>query len=209
MYNGGAGTPEETRRVLRWADLVVAPSQEAADVWPYTARARVRGETLATLRADHSFVLFRTVQDTAGAPYYLFEKIPFYGFNDLGGLSALEGPYPQWKLGLVRWGLGPETALGIEVERAGRYRLSLDGRPAQRRLDVSFLLDDRILARHAFEDPNTFERVEVPIELPAGKHTLKIAYRQWVRASDGRPLAVLFNSIQMAPDPEEAPKAAR
>jgi hypothetical protein len=204
-HSGGLGTPEETKGSLGWADLVIAPSPEAADVWPYTPRARVRLETLAALRADPSFSLFHTVRDGQGAPYYMFERIgAFHGFREAQGLYALEGPYPQWHLGLVRWGLGPETTLKVEAEETGRYRLSLDGRGAVPDLEVTLLLDGQRIAGHTFKDPSVFESVEMPLDLHAGEHSLRIVYSQWMAAPDGRKLAVLFNSLRVLPLSEQA-----
>ncbi len=48
-----------------------------------------------------------------------FEPGPFFGWFDSAGLHHLEGPYPHWDLPLVRWGIGPRTAL----------RFRSDGRP--------------------------------------------------------------------------------
>jgi len=201
----GAGTPQETKDYVEWAELVVAPSPEAADVWPYTARARVRGETLSALRAADSMALFRTVRDSAGAAYYLYERTgPFFGFHDARGLDAIEGPYPQLKLGQVRWGLGPSTALQVDVAEPGRYRLTLEAAPAIPRQEARFLVDGQEITRHTFPTPYESEEVHARLELAtAGPHMIEIVYGDWARGgADPRPLALLFKRLQFRPAAE-------
>jgi hypothetical protein len=196
---GGSGRPDEVRRIIDWADLVIAPAPGATEVAPNTPAARRRAETLAAVRAHPSLLLFRTVEGDGGA-YYLFERIgPFHGFHDPRGLLDVEGPYPQWGLGLVRWGLGPETTLGVEAERPARFQLSLEGRPASPGLEVKLFLDGETIARHVFQDPRRFEKLEVPVDVPAGKHSLKIVYSDWTRRPGEPSRALLFSGLRFLP----------
>jgi hypothetical protein len=193
------GQPEGIKTLIDWADLIIAPSPGAAEVWPYTPGARLSGESLAAVRANASFSLFRTVKVDGGA-YYLFEKtLPFQGFADASGLLDVEGPYPQWGLGLVRWGVGPETTLDVEMEQGGHFNLAIEGRGALPRLEAVLFLDDAVITRHTFQDPSRFEQVEVAVDLPAGKHVIKIAYSRWTQTPGEPPRAMLFKTIRLVP----------
>jgi len=208
MRFAGAGTPQETKDYVAWADLVVAPSPEAADVWPHTARARVRGETLSALRAADSMVLFRTVRDSAGAAYYLYERTgPFFGFHDARRLNAIEGPYPQLKLGQVRWGLGPSTVLQVDAGEPGPYQVVVEAAPAIPRQEARFLEDGQETTRHTFPTSYQFEEFHARFDLAsAGLHTIEIVYGDWARGgADPRPLALLFKRLQVRPAAEGPP----
>jgi hypothetical protein len=126
----------------------------------------------------------------------------FEGFADVAGLSDEQGPYPQWYLPVIRWGLAPRTVVAFTAPEAGVWRLEFDYQcpyPDQRfqvYLD-NLLLDSVAITRVSRPRSLIFESA-----VAAGRHEVRLEYAHgFPRNEDPRPLAVLFRAIRFAPKP--------
>ena len=164
-------------------------------------------KTAAYLLGVVGFCIFGLVviryQDTNGEELY---ARGFDGTRALEGLAPPEGPYPQWDLPQVRWGLGPVTLLEVNVPPPGGARLVLDARAEFGGQTMRFSVGGRRLSEVKFFASGAFERFEISLDLQPGVHEIKISHSHWREPSetDSRPLAVLFRTILLLPPHEGA-----
>jgi hypothetical protein len=122
----------------------------------------------------------------------------FIGWNNTQGLGALEGPYPQWDLPQVRWGLGPATMLRFASDGEAAT-LILEARQRGRfGQTIVVQLNGQEVGRHEFGEAFAFEEVRIPLALRRGINELLIEYNEWA-AAGGRPIAVLYRRLQILP----------
>jgi hypothetical protein len=149
---------------------------------------------------DASFRLIEEMPSFTGkgvARLYL-RTPPFMLGGDEVGFWHTEGPYPQWNLERVRWGLGP----------ASRFRVPNDGGPATLMLEGQTPFSGQVVTMRidgADAQRYTFQRVGVPeeirIDLPLTTKSyweVELIYSQWApgSAADPRNVAVLWRRIQ-------------
>jgi hypothetical protein len=100
-------------REMNKADFVVAAeegnSESFAQLVPL---AGTEDETLAALRQNPLMVEHARFPTGNAKSMFLFAREGSFGIEALSGLGRVEGPYPQWKLGRLRWAVGP-SAVGI------------------------------------------------------------------------------------------------
>jgi hypothetical protein len=122
---------------------------------------------------------------------------PFIGWRNSEGLDRLEGPYPQWDLPQVRWGLGPATTLVFHGD-GKPATLILEGRRNDRR-DQSLVvrLNGEEIARHEF-GKFEFRELRVPLAPKRGSNELVLEYGAW-NTETPRATAVLFRRLQILP----------
>lgn len=116
----------------------------------------------------------------------------------LSGFAAVEGPYPAWGMGQVRWGLGPASHLRIpRLESGARVVLkALSYLPNQ---TLKIAVNGKKAGEHTFAATGTFETLTIPIETSSSAGELELSYGSWEPGSvqDPRRRAVLFRCIQL------------
>ena len=92
------------------AAYVIASEQGNSEAYgDFIPSGNMQDETLAVVRADPDLVEVAAVPTLTPKRYFLFKRVgPFFGWTGTEGLGPMEGPYPAWKLGEVRWALGHE-----------------------------------------------------------------------------------------------------
>lgn len=152
---------------------------------------------MAALRAMPEFEQAARVPVPGTEKHVLLFKrrSPFMGWEVVSGLDAQEGPYPQWKLPVVRWGIGERT----------RLKVRSDGRPLRLVAVAKSEFDGQRLAIRSagqtlVEAPvgRAWGRVAARLELPPGEHEVELAYA--VHQPEGRRLAVLYRTLVVAPE---------
>ncbi|HLX61436.1 MAG TPA: hypothetical protein VKX17_09160 [Planctomycetota bacterium] len=112
------------------------------------------------------------------------------------GLHTIEGPYPQWGLPKVRWGIGTETQLRITDERGGAMKLLIRGRGRYDGQSISVEIDGAAIAKCALPDAREFADFALPLQLAPGPHFLTLRYARHENNPD-KPCAVLFSSLRV------------
>ncbi|HEX4055033.1 MAG TPA: glycosyltransferase family 39 protein [Tepidisphaeraceae bacterium] len=125
----------------------------------------------------------------------------FNGWSPIDGISSAMGPYPQWNLPRVRWGIYPATHLRVQTLQAGQYRLVLN----MRRNDdikqtITIDLNGRTLTTHRFTDAFKFEPFSLNLTLNTGVNEIGFRYASGDTDSSLR-RAVLFSTLQVIPVP--------
>ncbi|MBK8916115.1 MAG: polysaccharide pyruvyl transferase family protein [Phycisphaerales bacterium] len=122
---------------------------------------------------------------------------PFLRCTSEEGITPAEGPYPQFDLPVVRWGLGPQSVLRF-ASSGGAAVLCIEARrnddPHQA---IELSLNGRLVARHQFGPEAVFHELRLPVRTVAGENELRMEYQSWGSKDDPRELAVLFRRIQI------------
>ena len=192
--------------LLRAADFVIASEQGNSEAFGgFVLSGNIQDQTLAMVRADPNFEQIAKIPTGNEKCYFVFRRNVFHGWRAVSGLSDPEGPYPQWNLGKVRWGLGPRTVLTAEEASAGVYELIIEAKPAMTGEEMIVRLDGIEVSRHTFADDRQFDRLELPEKLSAGRHQLEFDYSTWQKSN--RPMAVLFRVLELARKPDSSTSA--
>ena len=121
------------------------------------------------------------------------------GWDEDAGLGQEEGPYPEWQLPIVRWGLGPCTVLCFGSKGrpltfnavCGLHHLSWQG--------MRIILNGDQIHRECFDDPGKFHDIRVSLHPRPGRNRLVLEYKAWDQTHPNRPLALLFKRLQVVP----------
>lgn len=178
------------------ADYAVASEPGSTLVADFLPGNRLEGPILEVLQHRHDYKqVARFEFRKKGKSFFVFQRVgPFSGYEILGGLGAPEGPYPQWNLPDVRWGLKePATVLRLTSLSGGAGTLHISGRTPIAGQTIVLRLNADEVARFHFTNVDEFEDFSLPITIGPGRHTITLAY---TKAEEG-PVkrAVLFREI--------------
>jgi len=183
---------------LERADFAVASEPGSGEVPAWLPSSKVEGQTLALIQSNPDFVQIASLPTLTGKRYYIFERLPkFSGWTALTGMGEVEGPYPQWNLPKVRWGLGPATLLAVDAAQAGRMRLVMSCYAHVPNQAISVRLDGRRIALHALPVAGKAYRFETLLDLSRGPHKIELVYKDSVRDPSSRLLAALFTELRL------------
>jgi hypothetical protein len=186
-------------RSLESADFAVASDSGNGEVPDWLPSTRVQGQTLALIRSSPDFVQIASFPTPSGKPYYVFERRPkFSGWKALSGMGEVEGPYPQWNLPKVRWGLGPASLLAVDGAQGGRMRLIISCYTHIPNQKVTVRFDGKRIAVHVLPVVGKVYRFETRLDVSRGPHSIELVYKDWVRDPPNRPRATLFAELQLA-----------
>jgi hypothetical protein len=201
-------TLDDIRRQFDAADYVVAAEPGNDEVEASFPSTKLLGESLALVRSNPAFELLRAFPAPGGTQYFVFRRAGgFGGLREADGLWVEEGPYPQWGLPVVRWGLGPRTRLTVEAPRQGRYRLTAKAQSQLPRQQMVVRVDGVEVGRFDFTETGRFYDLQFPLDLGPGRHEIELAYSDWSK-NPVRPEAVLYQGLRVVPDGTGAPDAA-
>ena len=122
----------------------------------------------------------------------------FYGWKREIGLAAVEGPYPQWNLPHIRWGLSPETVLyfqgdGLPIDLVIEARRN--SRPGQR---LQINLNGKDYPSLPFGESLEFQRLITTMPTMPGENQLILKCDE--SGAWGPPnSSVLFKTLQIRP----------
>ena len=120
----------------------------------------------------------------------------FSGWMQASGLGDVEGPYPDWGLPVVRWGLGQQTRLVFQGT-GSRMQLLADGRPGVPAQVLVVLVNGREIARHAYSRQGGFETLALDFDTKPGPNEIVLRYGAAETAGE-RALAVLFKTLRIS-----------
>lgn len=147
-------------------------------------------------------------------PYWIFTPLPpekdlvepfpadlvsvadrFREWTSIEGLDPPEGPYPQWDLPQVRWGVGKRTTLVFEADGRERELVMTCRRNENPMQTMVVRMNGRELLRHTFGGQD-FQTIRVPLGAPFGPTTIVLEYlREHDPAKNPRGLSVLFKAL--------------
>lgn len=185
------------RQELDRADFCIASEAGVEGVIDWLPSTKIQDQTLELVRSRGDFRQIAIVPTINGKRYFVFEKPgPFSGWDRIEGLAREEGPYPQWNLPVVRWGLGTATTAHFTAGPKGAV-LHIVARADVPGQAMIVQLDGRVLIQHQFAKPGQFDTLNIPLEAQAGAHTVVLSYTKHDNNPD-RPMAVLYQKLQVS-----------
>ena len=123
----------------------------------------------------------------------------FGGWDRETGLRPEEGPYSQWDLPMVRWGLGSSTEL--QFSRRGKP-MTLHAICGPHHLPwqkIRICLNGEPIHLQQFDTPFKFHEISIPLKSGAGQNLLAIEYETQDDADEHFPMALLFKKLRIDP----------
>ncbi len=188
----------EIEALIAKCDLIVAVEPGTLGPYPWLPSTSAQGTVLEHLIANAVYTEVARFP-AAGGGYRMFrrESLTTFGWPTLAeGLLPIEGPFPQWGLGLVRWGTAPATRLNLPSEGAqtGSLELEARSRPGQR---LTVRINGVEAGIHAFTTFD-FESATIPLLFRQGNNALEIAYELSEPASSDAVIrAVLYRNLEV------------
>jgi hypothetical protein len=187
------------------AAFLVSADRDATGVAPWIPSNKIADQILKWIRAQADWSLLQTIEAYDGLNYFVFVNPKnvraFRNSVSLGpethGFLAIEGPYPDG-LGVVRWGIAPESTTLFNLPGGEKRVLVLSARsiPGQ---TLTILLNDSEQLRHTFKT-GEFEEITVPLFLAKGENRLTLRYTMHLPVTaDKIKRAVLFREISLLP----------
>jgi hypothetical protein len=182
---------------IKKSQYVIASEQGNSEAMGgFLGAGNIQDQTLALVRNDPEFDQIGEFPTLNGKKYFLFHRERFSGIDAISGLGPIEGPYPQWGLDKVRWGNGPQSALRVQAQSEGQYKLMTEGRAAVAGAKMTLLVDNGVVSSYVFATNNQFERSQFMMHLTPGPHELTLTYSEWDRAG-GESRALLFDLLKL------------
>lgn len=114
----------------------------------------------------------------------------------VSGFMSIEGPYPQWGLPVVRWGLFPESLVILPDKLFGKIKIFLSVRSKPETVLI-VTLNETELCRHVFPGYD-FEDIKISVSVAKGRKTLRFKYYgSCFDNKDNFDRAVLFKKISI------------
>jgi glycosyltransferase involved in cell wall biosynthesis len=131
----------------------------------------------------------------------------FGGWDWQAGLRHEEGPYSQWDLPIVRWGVGSSTKLQFTTRGKQMTLHAICGQHQLPRQMIKICLNGEPIHRQQFDAPFEFYEITIPLKSRAGRNLLSIEYETQDDTDEQFPMALLFKKLRI--DPFEKHNAKR
>jgi hypothetical protein len=163
--------------------------------------AKLVGEIAKYIEGDAHLTRALTLEslDGVGETHVFVRRPAFEMGGHARGFGAIEGPYPQWNLTRVRWGLGPSSSFVVPGSLHSS-RLLLVAQTPHKTQVVTVLVDGHEVKRHEFVGTDAPEEIIAGLPDAGGRDRLvELVYSKWNpgNALDPRKMAVLFRRIQL------------
>jgi hypothetical protein len=168
--------PEPYRAALDYADAAIAFASDA-EYLRWLPSSGIGKQFLSDLNRE-GWLLVRTIGDRKGVgPVYLFRRSSLGETLPLKGFGPVEGPYPQWGLPKVRWGLGSESAITASGRAGESAELVFEVRAPMPEQSVAVTIDGAQIGSFSVPNGAGFRTYSVRFVFPtSGKAVLGLAY---------------------------------
>ena len=176
---------------LRDSELVLTASPQTFSTLSWLKN--YAGELQGEVSRNPEFALLTTWQIQNGGEVSLYKRIGFGGWKTITGLGHSEGPYPQWRMPLVAWGLTPATRIQLhETQQNQRLNLSYAGNGNRGTLTILF--DEKPLWSGPIDPNSNFKNLDITLPVVVPNSTLILKYSLDSPSPDNS-RAVLFRSL--------------
>lgn len=202
--NHRASDAEELIDSARSADFVVIARGDSAPYMAWLPANRLQTKVRSVLDAEG--FLLRASFETSGAPIDLLEapdriglaryELSASGVAGASGFLSPEGPYPQWRLGRVQWGLYPESRLPLPGSGARQLVFRASAR-CERGRQIEGRIAGRVIGTH-IQSHAGFADLEWVFDVPEGGGFLSLGYDGCAPGSATVPRSVLFRHLELS-----------
>lgn len=177
----------EHLRNIASATHVVLFSEDDPDVFRWLPSYRSLPAVSAAVRSDPAFTRIAAfTPPISGGPIEIFARDPtFKDVNFVSGFLPLEGPYPQWSLPQVRWGLETVATISLSDRHPEPGRLRIVARSPLPGQEIGVFAGDREIGRCRLPEAN--QKVDCMVDLPSlpGGADLQLRFLHSGRPDDG------------------------
>jgi hypothetical protein len=200
------------------SDFVVVADEDAAGIYRLQPSYTVQKPVLDFLRTQpdlEEIMTLKTSNDVANGYIRLFanhsrlQKGEFTVIlpHPVSGFLPPEGPYPQWKLPMVRWGLYPESEIFLPDKLSGNVTINLSAR-GQKGIAMGVTLNKIGFFHHVFIT-DSFEDITIPVTVTPGKKVIGLTYDKVITdGKDKYDRTILFQNIRIMSSPKFQPTSA-
>ncbi|MCR4289245.1 MAG: glycosyltransferase [Candidatus Scalindua sp.] len=151
---------------------------------------------LKTIKCQHDRVDYRVILKLL-LLNRAYDPIDFYGWDEETGIGSEEGPFPEWNLPVVRWGMGPHTELHFK-SKGGLLMLSMICGPHHLRWQrMKVFLNGVQVHQQLFDNDGKFHQIHMSLKTCTGKNLIVLKYETWDKTDSIRPLALLFKQLKI------------
>lgn len=192
---------EQLERRIATAAAVVVFSDDNQEVsrWLPAGDPGVQRHAAASLAALGSELESFRYPSLRGGEARMYVRLgQFHGIQAGQGLGPIEGPYPQWKLPVVRWGFGPASQITHPGSTAAAV-LAIEAQSPLPDQVITVVVDGRNAGTLRFSKANEPEMFTLPLGVLAADSRITLNYAKWTEPSpaDPRRMAVLFRKLQI------------
>ncbi len=194
----------EQLRLARASAYVVVSTQEARSVYTALPSSETYTAVLGQIRSDPGFREVKVTSESA-APYRLFKNTTWAGQLagnaplaidwPTTGLKAIEGPYPQWNLPKVRWGVFPGSSVVVTLPAAATGNLRFTA-TAPAGASVKIRINGEPAGEHLQQVARP-EAAEIPLAFRAGENVITLDYSFPDQTPPPGTLAFLYREFQL------------
>ncbi len=202
--NHRASDAEELIDSARTADFVVIARGDSAPYMAWLPANRMQTKVRSVLDAE-GFRLLKSFE-TSGTPIDLLEapsriglgryELSASGGEGASGFLAPEGPYPQWRLGRVQWGLYPESRIPLPGNGARQLVLRASVR-CDRGRRIEGRINGRVVGTHV-QSHAGFADFEWTLAVGGDDSFLVLAYDGCEPGSGAVQRAALFRHLELS-----------
>jgi len=194
------------KKAISESDFIVVADEDAAGVYRWLPSYTMQKQFLDLLRVQpvmKEIMVLKTSHDTIKGYIRLFanqskleKKIITVSLSyPISGFLTPEGPYPQWKLPVVRWGLYPESRILLPDKLSGTVKINLSAY-GQQGANLSITLNKTEIYHHIFKG-ESFEDIDIPLIVSSGKKVIGLKYDKFSGGKDEFNRTILFQNIRI------------
>jgi hypothetical protein len=193
------------KKAISESDFIVVADEDAADLYHWLPFYTIQKQVLDFIRVQpalEEIMILKTSSFAINGDIRIFanqarleKKLAVALSYPISGFLLPEGPYPQWKLPVVRWGLYPESWIALPEKLSGTVKIILSAR-GQRGAKMSITLNKAEIFHHIFNG-ESFEDVAIPLTVSSGKKVVGFKYNNFYKENDEVKRTVLFQNIHI------------
>jgi hypothetical protein len=196
-------SPDGQRGALDYADYVILFDEDDPDILRFLPDAALYSQTRRLVIANPFFKEKLELTTADGfhkirvyARKNSHNRAPFHNLGPISGFLPIEGPYPQWKLPLVRWATGPAARAEFLVDWRGKGHLVMRARSdlAGQRIDV--MLDGEPAGTCDLATPGEFVECSFPVNVSRSLSVVDLSFSKSGSVEDGG-RSVLFTELRL------------
>jgi hypothetical protein len=193
------------KKAISESDFIVVADGDAAGVYHWLPSYAMQKPVLDFIRvqpAIEEIMILKTSSFAINGDIRIFANQSRLEKNftvalsyPISGFLQPEGPYAQWKLPVVRWGLYPESWIALPEKLSGTVKVILSAR-GQRGAKMSITLNKAEIFHHIFNG-ESFEDIAIPLTVSSGKKVVGFKYNNFYKEKDEVKRTVLFQNIHI------------
>jgi hypothetical protein len=207
--NGGLsflGSLNAQTTALATADHVILFDEDDPEILRYIPGASLYNQVRPLVVGDPAFkkdLVLQSADETHSISIYSRKRSlhphPFAKMHPIAGFLPIEGPFPQWKLPLVRWAQGSSARALFLTDTSGAGQLTMRARSSLAGQSIEVKIDGEDAGNCDLAVPNVFINCSLPVKLMRPATHIELRFSKSGSQEDGM-RSVLFSKLQLDPE---------